>query len=102
MAVETLARDLGVPVREFTDSDIAYDVHVRRVFLRTGLAVHDEPYHMIDVARRPHPERPGEVDFPAWLIGRTWCGAGIPCFPGCPLAAVCPHWTDAANVVRGG
>jgi endonuclease III len=35
MAVEILARDLGVPLREMDGSDIAYDVHVRRVFLRT-------------------------------------------------------------------
>jgi len=38
MAVEILARDLRVPIRDLEGSDIAYDVHVRRVFLRTGLA----------------------------------------------------------------
>lgn len=102
MAVEILARDLGVPVREFTGSDIAHDVHVRRVFLRTGLARHDDPDHMIEVARRLHPERPGELDFPAWLVGRTWCGAGIPRCSGCPLVEVCPRRTDAAALVRGG
>jgi hypothetical protein len=36
MAVEILARDLGVPVRELSGSDIAYDVHVQWVFLRTA------------------------------------------------------------------
>jgi uncharacterized HhH-GPD family protein len=102
MAVEILARDLGVPVREFSGSDIAYDVHVRRVFLRTGLAAYDDPDHMIEVARRLHPERPGELDFPAWLIGRTWCGAGIPRCSECPLATECPRLTDAAALVRGG
>jgi len=35
MAVEMLERDLGVPVRDMGGSDIAYDVHARRVFLRT-------------------------------------------------------------------
>jgi uncharacterized HhH-GPD family protein len=102
MAVEILARDLGVPIREFTGSDIAYDVHVRRVFLRTGLAAYDDPDHMIEVARHLHPECPGELDFPAWLIGRTWCGAGIPQCAECPLTEVCPRWTDAATAVRGG
>jgi uncharacterized HhH-GPD family protein len=102
MAVEILARDLGVPVREFTGSDIAYDVHVRRVLLRTGLAAYDDPDHMIEIARRLHPERPGELDFPAWLIGRTWCGAGIPHCTECPLTEVCPRWTDAAAMVRSG
>jgi uncharacterized HhH-GPD family protein len=102
MAVEILARDLGVPVRELTGSDIAYDVHVRRVFLRTGLAAYDDPQHMIEVAQRLHPERPGELDFPAWLIGRTWCGAGIPRCSGCPLVEVCPRRTEAAALVSGG
>jgi endonuclease-3 len=37
MAVEILERDLGVPISAMHGSDIAYDVHVRRVFLRTGL-----------------------------------------------------------------
>jgi uncharacterized HhH-GPD family protein len=101
MAVEILARDLGVPVRELTGSDIAYDVHVRRVFLRTGLATVDDPDHMIDVARRLHPQRPGELDFPAWLIGRQWCAAGTPDCPGCPLAAVCPRDILRAGGVYG-
>lgn len=41
MAVEILTRDLGELLREMTGSDGAYDVHPRRVFLRTGLAEHD-------------------------------------------------------------
>ena len=102
MAVEILARDLGVPVRELTGSDIAYDVHVRRVFLRTGLADDDDLDHMVEVARRLHPERPGELDYPAWLIGRQWCGAGTPDCALCPLAAVCPRDVLRADGVTGG
>jgi hypothetical protein len=70
MAVEILARDLGVPITDLSGSDVAYDVHVRRVFLRTGLAEYDDLDHIVEVARRLHPERPGELDFPAWLVGR--------------------------------
>jgi uncharacterized HhH-GPD family protein len=66
MAVEILARDLGVHLREMGGSDIAYDVHVRRVFLRTGLASRDEVTHMVAVARTLNPERPGALDLPAW------------------------------------
>jgi uncharacterized HhH-GPD family protein len=102
MAVEILARDLGVPVRELSGSDIAYDVHVRRVFLRTGLAAYDDLDHMVEVARRLHPERPGELDSPAWLIGRQWCGAGVPDCAACPLAAVCPRDVLRAAGVTGG
>ena len=101
MAVEILDRDLGVSIRELDGSDIAYDVHVRRVFLRTGLAEYDDLDHMIDVARRAHPERPGAIDMPAWLIGRQWCHAGLPDCPACVLNDVCPKDIDRANAVRG-
>ena len=38
MAVEMLERDLNVPLTALHVSDVAHDVHVRRVFLRTGHA----------------------------------------------------------------
>jgi len=101
MAVEILDRDLGVSIRELEGSDIAYDVHVRRVFLRTGLAEYDDLDHMVDVARRAYPERPGAIDMPAWLIGRQWCHAGFPDCPACVLRDVCPQDIDRANAVRG-
>ena len=46
MVVEILERNRGVPMREMRGSDIAYDVHVRRVFLRTNLADIDNFDHM--------------------------------------------------------
>lgn len=51
MVVEILERNRGVPMREMRGSDIAHDVHVRRVFLRTNLADIDNFDHMVDVAR---------------------------------------------------
>jgi uncharacterized HhH-GPD family protein len=99
MAVEMLERDLGYTIKDMTGSDIAYDVHVRRVFLRTGLAHTDDPDHMINVARELHPERPGEIDYPVWAIGRRWCHAGIPDCPACPLRAACPKQVNAAGGV---
>jgi uncharacterized HhH-GPD family protein len=90
MAIEILERDLRVPISEMERSDVAYDVHIRRVFLRTGLAQRDDLNHIVTVARTLHPERPGEIDLPAWLIGRQWCRAGTPDCAACPLALVCP------------
>ncbi|MFF0372312.1 hypothetical protein [Micromonospora sp. NPDC005087] len=55
MAVENLARDLGVPIADLSGSDIACDVHVRRVFLRTHLAEYADLDHIVDVGRRLHP-----------------------------------------------
>jgi uncharacterized HhH-GPD family protein len=101
MAVEILARDLRVPIRDLEGSDIAYDVHVRRVFLRTGLAERDDLDHLVAVARALSPERPGEIDFPAWNIGRTWCRPGVPLCPECPLLAVCPRLVERADGVSG-
>ena len=51
MAVEILERDMRVSLADLTGSDIAYDVHVRRVFLRTGMVDRDEVGHMVDAAR---------------------------------------------------
>jgi uncharacterized HhH-GPD family protein len=101
MAVEILERDLGVPIREMEGSDLAFDVHVRRVMLRTGLASVDEQQHMIERARQLNPERPGALDFPMWNIGRTWCQAGVPECDLCVLVEVCPKLVDAARGVRG-
>jgi hypothetical protein len=36
MAVEILARDFGVAIDQMAKSDVAYDVHVRRVFYVRG------------------------------------------------------------------
>lgn len=101
MAVEILERDLGVPVREMTGSDIAYDVHVRRVFLRTGLVEVDDQDHMVSTARIIHPQRPGALDAPAWVIGRTWCRPRDPDCPMCVLDDVCAHRIAMGDPVRG-
>jgi uncharacterized HhH-GPD family protein len=99
MAVEILERDLGVEIRDLHRSDVAYDVHLRRVFLRTRLADRDDRDHMIAVARELHPDRPGELDLPTWLIGRGWCHPGIPNCATCPLTAVCPKDIERASMV---
>ena len=101
MAVEILARDLGVKLRELTGSDIAYDVHVRRVFLRTGLAQRDQVDHMVTVARALYPERPGALDMPAWDVGRRWCRPANPDCLTCPLNTVCPRLIARGSQVKG-
>jgi uncharacterized HhH-GPD family protein len=101
MAVEILEYALGVPLHRLDGSDIAYDVHVRRVFLRSGIARRDDPMHMIAAARSLHPERPGALDAPAWHVGREWCRPTSPDCTGCPLVAACPQLTERASGVRG-
>jgi uncharacterized HhH-GPD family protein len=101
MAVEILERDMHVPLSDLSGSDIAYDVHVRRVFLRTSLAQRDDLGEMVFVARTLHPERPGELDNPAWDIGRRWCHPKNPDCPNCPLIDVCPRLIERGNAVKG-
>lgn len=101
MAVEILERSLGVPVADLSGSDVAYDVHLRRVFMRTGLAEHDDVGHMVAVARALHPQRPGELDNPVWDIGRGWCHPRHPDCASCPLVAACPRLIERGDRIRG-
>jgi endonuclease III len=101
MAVEILERSLGVEISHLSGGDVAYDVHLRRVFLRTGLAERDDVNHMVAVARSLYPARPGALDNPAWDIGRRWCHRTDPECGTCPLVAVCPRLIDRGSQVRG-
>ena len=101
MAVELLERDLGVVVRNLQGSDIAYDVHVRRVLLRTGLATRDDLNAMVNRTRELYPERPGSLDFPLWDIGRRWCRPQNPDCYNCPLVTVCPKFLDRTAQIKG-
>lgn len=101
MATEILERDLGVVIRGLGGSDVAFDVHLRRVFLRCGLAERDDLAHMVAVARMARPERPGSLDFPVWDIGRRWCRPTAPLCDLCAIGSVCPRLVAAANGVRG-
>lgn len=91
MATEILARHFGVTVREPCGTDVAGDVHVRRVFYRTGLAPSGDARDAIDAARRIHPQRPGLLDLACWLVGRRWCHARWPDHDACRLGRVCPR-----------
>jgi uncharacterized HhH-GPD family protein len=101
MAVELLERDLGVTILELEGSDIAFDVHIRRVLLRTGLTNRDDVGDMINRARELNPDRPGRLDQPLWDIGRRWCRPQKPDCINCPLVSVCPRLIDRSVGVKG-
>lgn len=101
MAVELLERIFRVPLRQLEGSDVAVDVHVRRVFLRSGLATRDDVQTIVAAARVINPDRPGALDYPVWEIGRRWCRPNSPDCSGCPIGAVCPRFIDRAADVRG-
>ena len=92
MAVKILARHISLTGKECVD--IAVDVHVRRVFVRTGL-VEGSPLdssfvqRIIDKARELHPDYPAGFDTPAWVIGIDHCHAKKPDCNHCPLDSLC-------------
>ncbi|MBN1824644.1 MAG: hypothetical protein JW958_00175 [Candidatus Eisenbacteria bacterium] len=67
------------------------DVHVRRVFIRSGLVKRGaSDREVMDTARELAPDFPGSLDAPCWDIGRKYCRPRRPDCAECPLTAVCP------------
>jgi len=91
MAVEILRRHFGVRLAGVECGGVAYDVHVRRVFLRTGLVAEDTPELVQEAARAACPEEPGVLDLATWLIGREYCRPREPRCDACRLGSACPR-----------
>jgi len=91
MAVEILTRHFGVDLRGRECGQVAYDVQVRRVFLRSGLVDVDSRGAIEAAASAACREAPGTLDLPAWLIGRETCRPREPRCGACRLGAVCPR-----------
>lgn len=91
MAVEILTRHFGVRLEGREHGQVAYDVQVRRVFLRAGLVDTDSRDAIEAAARLASPGAPGTLDLPAWLIGRETCRPKAPLCDRCRLGGVCPR-----------
>jgi uncharacterized HhH-GPD family protein len=108
MAVEILTRHFGAELRGRECGQVAYDVHVRRVFLRTGLVEVDSLEAIEGAASAACPEAPGTLDLAAWLVGRDWCRPKRPCCSECRLCTTCARRTEltpqgvGARVPRSG
>lgn len=94
MAVELLVRQLGVPLEGIECGTVAYDVHVRRVFLRSGLIDRDTPEEVRRAAAEACPAEPGSLDLGTWLIGRETCRPREPRCDECRLSEVCPRFVE--------
>lgn len=94
MAVEILTRHLGVDLAGRDHGCVAYDVQVRRVFLRAGLVDIDSLDEIEAAARAISPESPGTLDLPTWLVGREWCRPRVPRCDQCRLATACPRLVE--------
>jgi uncharacterized HhH-GPD family protein len=94
MAVGLLSRHLGIELEGACSGSVAYDVHVRRVFLRAGLAESDSPEAIEAAAAWACAEDPGSLDLPTWTIGRQWCRPTAPRCKECPIGATCAGRTQ--------
>lgn len=94
MATEILVRHFGVELRGRECGQVAYDVQVRRVFLRSGLVDEDSIQAIEAAAQAACPGAPGTLDLAAWLVGRTWCRPKRPLCDTCRLGRVCPRLVE--------
>ena len=79
MAANILARQFKVPFSDYYSIDISPDVHVFRVFRRTGLTEPDATRDaVIYKARELCPEFPGITDAACWRIGRGFAMLPLP------------------------
>jgi len=89
MVVRMLHDKWGMFTGQEHQIDIKADVHVIRVFQRTGLTHSKAEEEAIFAARHLNSKFPGELDWPAWKIGQNWCFPTKPQCNSCPLTAVC-------------
>ncbi len=94
MTVEILMRHFSVALEGAECGSVAYDVHVRRVFLRAGIIAEDTPEAVREAASLACPDAPGTLDLATWLVGRDWCRPTEPRCTECRLGEVCPRLTD--------
>lgn len=100
MAVGILERYFGARFEGREFGQVAYDVHVRRVFLRAGLIEEDTLAAVEEAASGLCPESPFTVDLATWLIGRETCRPRAPRCDECRIGDVCPRrtWMNVEGV----
>ena len=101
MAAEILTRHFAVGLTGRECGQVAYDVHVRRVFLRSGIVEVDTIEAVEAAAAAACPEAPGTLDLAAWLIGRDWCRPRRPLCDDCRLGASCARRTHLTPIGVG-
>lgn len=104
MAVLILARDYGRlggrKARRYLEPKP--DMHVRRVFERSGLVERGAAVEsIIRTARTLAQDYPAAFDAPAWDVGRNWCRPRNPKCRECPIHTACPRVGVRSSGIRG-
>jgi uncharacterized HhH-GPD family protein len=97
MATNILVRDFGVDVKDKSGIDVSYDIHIRRVFLRTRLVEKDDMQTIVNKARELNPEYPGILDLGSWIVGREYCHPNKPNCKSCPLSLECSKFIETGK-----
>ena len=100
LACLLLWRDLGVEISDKENIDIAYDVHIRRIFLRAGFCEKDTLKDVTEAARRLNPKFPGYLTSPFWALGRNICRPTEPLCGQCPIRPFCARRLDKTENLR--
>lgn len=95
-----LVRDLNVDILDKYNIDIAYDIHIRRLFLRLGLVENDVQEEILQSAKRLYPEFPGRLTTAFWSIGREICHATEPSCLICPLFSECDRNFEKTKTLK--
>ncbi len=90
MATRILRDDFGCFRGQERQIDVKPDIHLVRVFQRLGITDTDSENEAILAARRLNREFPGELDRPAWRIGKEWCHPRKPNCAQCWMTDHCP------------
>lgn len=89
-----LVRDFDVPLENLYCIDIAYDVHIRRIFLRMGLTNKDNIKDVTTSARKICNEFPCSLTLPFWVAGIEYCRPANPNCDECYLSQFCMKKTE--------
>ena len=89
MATRILRVDFHFFEGQESQIDVNPGDHLVRVFQRLGIIDSANAKEAIGAAQRLNPEFPGELDWPAWEIGRRWCHPTKPDCANCVLTEDC-------------
>ena len=95
-----LTRDLDVDILDKENIDIAYDIHIRRLFVRIGLVNEDSQENILNEAKKLYPEFPGKLTTAFWTLGREICRSCNPSCLVCPLYNYCDKNIDKSNHIK--
>lgn len=95
-----LVRDLEINIQDKKNIDIAYDIHIRRLFLRLNLVDEDKSEKIIEKARELYPEFPGKLTTAFWTLGRKICHLNEPLCLICPLYECCDKNLEKSKNIK--